>query len=125
LRKVLLDSSFLMAVMEHPTTWQGDITQAVGKPSFVILQSVKAELERISKEGSKRAKLASLALGLTRDGTIGTQPDRGGRPDDEIVSSALSDKAAVAAIDSELVARLRALGITTITLRGGRVEART
>ena len=114
-----------MAVMERPTPWQGDITQALGKPSFVVPESVRAELERISREGGKRAKLASLSLGLVREGTIGTQPDRGGRPDDEIVSSALSEKAAVAAVDSELVARLRALGIATITLRGGRVEARS
>ena len=125
MRKVLLDSSFLLAVMEHPTSWEADIAESLGSVSLVVPASVESELERLSKESGRRARLASLALGLVHAGTIRTQPDRGGRPDDEIVSSALADKSIVATIDSELAARLRALRVATITLRGGRVAVST
>jgi len=123
LRDVVLDSSFLIAVMERPTPWQDDITQAMGAHSFVLLQSVKAELERISMEGSRRARFASLALELVRRWGIPIRPDKGGKPDDEMISFALIDRAAVATTDSELISRLRALGLKTITLRDGRVSA--
>jgi rRNA-processing protein FCF1 len=122
LRDVVLDSSFLMAVMESPTPWQDDITQAVGAHSFVVLQSVRAELERIAMEGTRRARFASLGLDVVLRLGVRVQPDKGGKPDDEMISFALVDRAAVATVDAELVARLRAVGLKTITLRGGRVS---
>jgi len=44
LRKVVFDSSFLMAVVETPTTWYEDIVEKVGKFEPVILDCAKAEL---------------------------------------------------------------------------------
>ena len=36
-RRVLFDSSFLIAVMEHPTPWQEDILEKVGAYEGVVL----------------------------------------------------------------------------------------
>ena len=120
-RKVAFDSSFLLAVMERPTPWKEDITERLGAFSPVVLASVRAELERLSVNADKRARFASLALELV-DGVFAIEQDGRGSPDDEIVSFALRERAAVATIDSELAKRLRASHVTpVITLRSGRV----
>ena len=122
-RPVAFDSSFLLAVMEHPTTWSDDIVDKLGAFTPVVLASVRDELARLAARADKRGRFAALALRLLDDGTFTLVPDGKGRPDDEIISYALRDGAAVATIDSELEERLRASRVgTVITLRGGRVH---
>ena len=43
-RKVLFDSSFLIAVMEHPTTWREDIIEKLGSFEPVVIAPVYDEL---------------------------------------------------------------------------------
>ncbi|MDG6962113.1 MAG: hypothetical protein JRN71_06690 [Nitrososphaerota archaeon] len=43
LRKVIFDSSFLMAVVERPTTWFEDIVDNIGKFQPVLLDCVRDE----------------------------------------------------------------------------------
>jgi len=120
---VAFDTSFLMAVMERPTTWSEDITESVGAFTPVVLSSVRDELARLAEKGDKRGKFASLALELIEKGTFTLEPDGKGKPDDEIISFALREGAAVATIDSGLAKSLRASRVqTVITLRGGRVS---
>jgi len=122
-RAVAFDTSFLMAVMERPTTWSEDITESVGAFTPVVLSSVRDELARLAEKGDKRGKFASLALELIEKGTFTLEPDGKGKPDDEIISFALREGAAVATIDSGLAKSLRASRVqTVITLRGGRVS---
>ena len=122
-RAVVFDSSFLIAVMEHPTPWREDILEKVGAFRPVILASVRDELARLSAAGDKRGRFAALALSLLADGRLGLEPDGGGKPDDEVVSFALAQGAAVATTDSDLASRLRASRVATvITLRAGRVS---
>jgi rRNA-processing protein FCF1 len=119
---VAFDSSFLVAVMEHPTSWSEDIVMRVGAFTPVVLSSVRDELARLSAKGDKKGRFAALALELLGQGMFSLEPDGKGRPDDEIISFALREGAAVATIDSELAERLRASRVqTVITLRGGRV----
>ena len=121
-RHVAFDSSFLLAVMEHPTPWSGDILEKLGAFTPVILASVRDELARLAAKGDKRGGFAALALELLEEGAFTLEPDGKGRPDDEIISYALREGAAVATIDSDLAQRLRASRVkTVITLRGGRV----
>ncbi len=122
-RAVVFDTSFLMAVMERPTSWSQDISESIGAFTPVILMSVRDELARLAAKGDKRGKLASLALELLHSGAFTLKPDGKGKPDDEIISFALREGAAVATIDSELAKSLRASHVqTVITLRGGRVS---
>jgi len=122
-RAVAFDSSFLVAVMQHPTPWSEDMLEKVGAFTPVVLSSVRDELARLAGKGDKRGRFAALALKLIEEGTFSLEPDGRGRPDDEIISFALREGAAVATIDSELAERLRASRVqTVITLRGGRVS---
>jgi rRNA-processing protein FCF1 len=120
---VAFDSSFLIAVMEHPTTWMEDIAERIGAYTPILLSSVKQELARIASSPGRKGGFASLALALV-DGPARFQlrADGGGRPDDEILSFAIGEGAAVATIDADLAKRLRASRVrTVITLSRGRV----
>lgn len=120
---VAFDSSFLVAVMESPTSWSEDIAEKVGAFTPVVLASVRVELARLTAKGDKRGRFAALAIQLLEAGKFSLEPDGGGKPDDEIISFALRERAAVATIDSDLAKRLRASRVQTIiTLRGGRVS---
>jgi len=122
-RAVAFDSSFLVAVMERPTPWSEDIVERVGAFTPVVLSSVRDELARLAAKGDKRGSFAALALALVEEGAFSLEPDGKGKPDDEIISFALREGAAVATLDAELVQRLRASRVrTVITLRGGRVS---
>lgn len=122
-KAVAFDSSFLVAVMERPTPWSQDILEKVGAFTPVVLSSVRDELARLAAKGNKTGRFAALALRLLEEGAFSLEPDGRGKPDDEIISYALREGAAVATIDSELVERLRASRVqTVITLRGGRVS---
>jgi rRNA-processing protein FCF1 len=120
---VVFDSSFLIAVMQRPTTWKEDITEKVGAFLPVVLDSVFRELTTLAKTGDKKGRFAGLALELISRGDFTLKRDGGGRPDDEITSFALREGAAVATLDSDLAQRLRASRVRTIiTLSGGRVS---
>jgi rRNA-processing protein FCF1 len=120
---VVFDSSFLIAVMEHPTPWTQDITEKVGSFDPVVVSSVRDELRRLAGRDNKRGKLAGLALEILDRGDLALEPDGGGKPDDEIISFALKEGAAVATIDSDLAERLRASRVArVISLRGRRVS---
>jgi rRNA-processing protein FCF1 len=122
MQKVIFDSSFLMAVAEVPTDWSGDITREFGRFEPVILDRVRRELEGISRGEAKRSRLASLALRLAEGFTVAKAG--AARVDDEIVSAALDSGAAVATVDGELSHSLKAVGVTVIGLRKGRVALR-
>lgn len=120
---VAFDSSFLIAVLERPTPWSEDITQRVGAFTPVVLSSVRDELSRLAAKRDKRGRFAALAIQLIERGAFSLEQDAKGKPDDEIISFALREGAAVATIDSELAERLRASRVrTVITLQRGRVS---
>jgi len=121
---VAFDSSFLLAVMERPTSWSQDIAERVGAFTPVVLASVRDELKRLAAKGDKRGRFAALAIQLLEEGKFSLEQDGKGKPDDEIISFALREGAAVATIDSDLARRLRASRVqTVVSLRGGRVSA--
>lgn len=121
-KPVVFDSSFLMAVMERPTSWREDISETVGSYTPIMLTSVRDELSRLASRRDRRGTFAALALSQLEEGGFSLEKDSGGRPDDEIVSFALREGAAVATIDSELARALRAARVSpVVTLRSGRV----
>ena len=118
MRRVIFDSSFLMAVAERPTTWLEDVTTVLGKVEPVILECGKRELLMLSHGTGRKAKLARVALKLAEG--FATEPCGGAKVDDEIVSAAVARGAAVATADEELASAMKALGIQVIGLRSGR-----
>jgi rRNA-processing protein FCF1 len=122
-KAVAFDSSFLIAIMQTPTAWNEDIAEKVGGFNPVVLSSVRDELGRLAAKGDRKGRFAALALQLLEEGRFSLEPDGRGKPDDEIISFALREGAAVATIDADLAQRLRASRVqTVITLRGGRVS---
>lgn len=117
--KVAFDSSFLMAVAEHPTDWYGDLTVELGRFEPVMLDCVAEELTRLSKGNLARSRVAGLALKLAS----GFKVERCGAADvdSELVSFAAAGRGIVATLDSELQATLRARGARVASLRGDRV----
>jgi rRNA-processing protein FCF1 len=121
--RVVFDSSFLIAVMQRPTSWMEDITEKIGAFDPVVLSSVCEELRGLAGAGNKKSGFARLALYVIDRARFSVEPDGEGRPDDELISFALRERAVVATVDSDLAKRLRMARIpTVITLRAGRVH---
>jgi len=117
--QVLFDSSFLMAVVENPTTWYEDMVDEIGKFQPVLLECVKGELEKLASGQGRRARTARLALDIASSFAIG--PCGSAHVDDEIVSAAVTGGSIVATADSELARAARAAHREVISLRKGRV----
>jgi len=117
--QVLFDSSFLMAVVEHPTTWFEDISGIVGKVDASVLDCTVGELKRLAEKQLKRSRAAALALDLAGDFAV--EKSGSGKVDDEIVSYSLARGCLVATVDGDLVRTLRARKVRVIGLKGGRV----
>ena len=118
--EVVFDSSFLIAVAEHPTTWAEDMKLGLGAFEPVLLDCVAEEMRNLAARGGRKSRLASLALELASS----FRRAESGRADvdSEISSFAETNGAAVATIDTELQARLRARGIRVVSLRRNRVS---
>ena len=122
MRKVLFDSSFLMSVSESPTGWEDAMAEAIGPYEPVLLDCVRDELAELSKGQERRAKLARVALQLASG--FSHESSGSAAVDDELVSAALESGAAVATVDNELAATLRAVHVEVVGLRSGRVALR-
>ena len=119
LQRVIFDSSFLMAVVEKPTTWFEDIVDGVGKFEPIMLECVRAELEGLASGEGRRSRTARVGLELAY--RFRSEPCGGARVDDEIASAARTTKAMVATADTELARSLKVSHIRVISLRKGRV----
>ena len=119
LQRVIFDSSFLLAVVENPTTWFEDITEGLGRFQPILLDCTRSELEKMAGARNRRARVARVSLDLASE--FAGAPCGGANVDDEIVSAALSTKAVVATIDSKLARALKAAHVGVVSLRSGRV----
>jgi rRNA-processing protein FCF1 len=119
LTKVIFDSSFLMAVVERPTTWFEDITEKIGRFEPVALECVLVELGRLALGDGRKGRAARVALELAEE--FSRVPCGGARTDEEIVSAALTMDAVVATADRDLARSLGARKVRVVGLRSGRV----
>ena len=120
MQKVIFDSSFLMAVIDEPTTWFEDIAEGVGKFEPVILDCVRQELERLAMGQGRRARSARASLEVASK--FSRVPCGKAKVDDEIASAAMSSKGIVATVDDELSRSLKSVHVRVVSLRGGRVD---
>lgn len=119
---MLFDTSFLVAIMEHPTSWREDMTEKVGGFDPVVIGPVYSELERIAGGNGRAARFAALAKELVDSGSLRREAGGPGRADDELISMALGGGALVATVDSAMIEQLRALRVGVVRLRGGRID---
>jgi len=119
LTRVIFDSSFLMSVANHPTTWFEDLAEKVGKIEPVALECVLAELERLASGQGRKSRTARVAVKIAEEFT--RAPCGSAGPDEEIMSAALMMKASVATADRDLARSLKARRVTVFGLRSGRV----
>jgi rRNA-processing protein FCF1 len=110
--------------MEHPTPWQEDILEKVGRFEGVVIGPVYGELKRLDERRGRQSGFARLALGLVEGGALRLDASGGVRADEELVSYALREGAAVATIDGALIKQLEASHIEVLSLSGGRVDLR-
>ncbi|MDG6925580.1 MAG: hypothetical protein JRN09_03410 [Nitrososphaerota archaeon] len=122
-RRVLFDSSFLIAVMERPTPWREDMLERLGSFDAVVIDTVYDELVRLSRGNGRAARYASVAKDMVDRGELKLEKAVGsGSADDELVSLALGDDAFVATLDGELIRQLKASNVRVVSLSGGRVS---
>jgi rRNA-processing protein FCF1 len=119
MQSVIFDSSFLMAVVDTPTTWYEDIVDGIGRFEPVLPGCVREELEGLASGQGKKSRTARVALELASK--FSGAPCGKASVDSEIQSLALISGGYVATTDSELLASLRAAHARAITLRSGRV----
>ncbi len=116
--ELLLDSSFLIFAVSTPSQRLEEIQEYLGRVELVVLDAVINELQGLSRNSSpKRAKFAKSALKFAL-GLKKISFDEGENVDDKIINCAVSRKASVATLDSDLRRRLKAVGITVVFRRG-------
>lgn len=119
MQRVYFDSSFLMAVVVHPTTWFEDMVDGMGKFDPVLLGCVEDELTRLAEGQGGQARWARVALEMAA--RFSRQQCGGADVDAEIVSAGASSNGWVASMDKELIGSLRASHVRVVSLSGGRV----
>ncbi len=119
MKQVIFDSSFLMAVVDEPTTWYEDIVDGVGKFEPLLLECVRDELRSLASGKGRKARTARVALNIAKEFKLAKCG--GANVDDEIVSASASLGALVATVDSDLARAAKASHIQVISMRRGRV----
>ncbi|MCP8308269.1 MAG: 30S processome protein Utp24 [archaeon] len=121
MRRVLLDASFILTLASKPSNLIEEMEEMLGKVELLVLEDTIKELEAISKRPSiKRSKQAKLALNFViRLERIAYAYE--GSVDDKILRCAMENRLLVATMDKELRKRLRAMGLSVITLRENRL----
>ena len=117
--KVIFDSSFLMAVVDRPTTWFEDITEKIGRFEPVALECVLAELRHLALGDGRKSRAARVALELAKE--FSRIPSGRARTDEEIMSAALTMNAIVATADRDLARSLVARKVRVVGLHSNRV----
>ena len=121
LAQVVLDTSFLIALVEGPLPGFDEAKTILGRVEFLVPAPVLRELEGLCGGRSvKRAILARKALDYARRLKVVELP-RGMPVDDAIVSYASTHNLLVATLDAKLRRRLLRHRVPVMTLRGRRV----
>jgi rRNA-processing protein FCF1 len=121
--KVLLDTSFLVAVMEMKIDLVHELRK-FGSPELHVIDLVVNELKRLSEGKGKAAKNANLALQFLGRRMVRVIRAGEGSTDRKLAECAEKDGSAVCTIDRKLKDSLLKKGIPVITIRQGRYLVR-
>lgn len=121
MKRILLDASFILTLASKPLDLIGELEEMLGNVELLVLEDTIKELEAISKRSSiKKSKQAKLALDFVMKLERITYAYEGS-VDDKILKCAMENRLLVATMDKELRKRLRAMGLSVITLRQNRL----
>lgn len=116
--RVLLDTSFIMMAIDLSKDLFSQLSQLLGSVELVVTSKVIEELEKMrGKEGYKSRK-ANLALNIIRNFKI-IPVEKSISTDQSILKLALKEKFIVATTDSDLIKKLKKLGIPVIYVKDG------
>lgn len=118
--EIVFDSSFLMAVVDTPTTWFDDIVERLGKFDPLLPECVFLELQKLAAGRDKRSRTARVAVDISKG--FKRLPCGSARVDDEVISEASARGAFVATTDAVLASAARGAHLRVVSLRGGRVD---
>jgi rRNA-processing protein FCF1 len=115
--QVLCDTSFLMVLVSKPIKRVEKIESELGRLEFLVPDIVEGELERLAKNaGPKRSRLAKTALELGRAKFTTVVAAAAKHVDDSIIEYAITQKCAVATIDTNLRRRLISNQVLVLSL---------
>ncbi|MFL6475640.1 MAG: PIN domain-containing protein [Nitrososphaera sp.] len=115
--QILCDTSFLMVLVSKPLKRVAKIESQFGRLDFLVPDIVERELERLAhKAGPKRSRLAQTALELARSKFKSVVIAPAKHVDDAIIGYAMTQKCAVATIDTNLRHRLIANQVLVLSL---------
>lgn len=121
MKRILLDASFILTLTSKPLDLMKELEEMLGSIMLLVLEDTVKELEAISKGTSiKKSKQAKLALYFVMKLQRITSTYEGS-VDDRILKCAMENRFFVATMDKELRKRLRAMGLSVITLRQNRL----
>ena len=115
--QVLCDTSFLIVLVSKPIKQLTKIESQFGRLDFLVPDIVQEELERLARNaGPKRSHLAKTALELARAkfNLVIAPPAK--HVDDSIMEYAMTQRCAVATIDTTLRRRLIANRVLVFSL---------
>lgn len=115
--QVLCDTSFLLILVSKPIKRVEKIESQLGRLEFLVPDIVEGELERLAKTaGPKRSRLAktALELGRAKFTTVAVAPAK--HVDDSIIEYAITQRCAVATIDTDLRRRLISTQVLVLSL---------
>ncbi|MEM3437804.1 MAG: hypothetical protein QXP55_04660 [Nitrososphaerales archaeon] len=121
MKRILLDTSFILTIVSKPLDLIEELKDIFGKVEILVLEDTIKELKAISMRKSvKKAKQAKLALEFVMK-LKNIKYDYEGSVDDKILKYAIENDLIVATMDKKLRKRLKAMNLSTITLRENRL----
>ena len=115
MRKLLIDSSFLLGLMELPMSME-ELISLYPKATLLTTASVFNELNKIARSDRR----ARVALEILRNYGVKVLQSYSSNPDDDLLRAAKELNCAVVTLDLELRRKLLEQGITVIYLRAGK-----
>lgn len=119
-KDIILDSSILMVLSRAKLSETLPLKSLLAQYNVVVPKAIVRELEKLAKGGSNKAKNARTALAIARSYKV-IEEESGGNVDDIVLEVAQKRNAAVATLDAELIANLKAIDIPVITLQKNRL----
>ncbi|MCL2459839.1 MAG: nucleotide-binding protein [Euryarchaeota archaeon] len=118
-RVVLIDTNGFVSSGQFCLDIFGEITDLLGKCTFVTIAEIKDELRGLGKGNGKDAAAARFGLQLLEKCDIlQPVPYSSGSVDDKIVLAAQEHRCYVVTNDKELKQRLLSQGVAVIVVRG-------
>ena len=118
---IILDTSFLLALVTKPIKLLDDIIINYGKINFLIPDIVIDELNKIKKRKSyKISQMARTALEIAKQFEI-VNTKKLWYPDDSLLDYAISYNTAIATLDKNLIKRSLSENIMVFSLKNNKI----